>query len=80
MPTDPEFEAIAEKLNATVEAEPVPPLPEPVVKGRRGIPAEALEKLEALKTGVPAPTPSSPTNPFGRNVEVVESKDEAKKG
>ncbi len=69
MPTDPEFEALAEKLNATVEPEPVPPLPEPVVKGRGGIPRTATDEVNAI--AIAAPRPSSP---FGSGVQVTDTK------
>lgn len=68
MPTDPNFEALAEKLNATVEPEPVPPLPEPVMKGRGGVPRSAQDEVNAM--AIAAPRPSSP---FGAGVEVTDS-------
>ena len=73
MQTAPAFEALAEKLNATLEPEPEPPLPEPVIKGRGGVPKGAVAHLNAL-AGLPPPPP--PSNPFGRNVEVTDPEEE----
>ncbi|MBS1149772.1 MAG: hypothetical protein H6Q89_1470 [Myxococcaceae bacterium] len=65
-PIDPDFEALAEKLGARHEPEPVPPLPVPVIQGRGGVPEQAIEKLQEIaKKG-----PRAPVNPFGANVEV----------
>lgn len=68
-PTDPDFEALAAKLDAQREPEPVPPLPVPAIKGRGGVPEAALEKLQEIAARGPARAPS---NPFGPNVQVSE--------
>jgi hypothetical protein len=60
-PVDPDFEALAQKLGAKHE-------PEPVIKGRRGVPEEAVEKLQEIAEK----GPRAPFNPFGPNVEVSE--------
>ena len=65
-PIDPEFEALAKKLEAQHEPEPIPALPVPLIKGRGGVPGAAVEKLEEIaRKG-----PRAPVNPFGTNVEV----------
>lgn len=67
-PIDPEFEALADKLGAKREPEPLPRLPVPRIKGRGGVPDTAVEKLaEIAEKG-----PRAPVNPFGPNVEVSE--------
>ena len=68
MPINRDFEALAEKLGAKHEPEPVPALPVPVIKGRGGVPEEAVEKLQDIA----AKGPRAPVSPFGANVEVSE--------
>lgn len=66
MPIDATFEKLADLLDAKHEPEPLPPLPVAKVKGRGGVPEEAIAKLQKIAEQ----GPRAPVNPFGANVEV----------
>ncbi|GEM_PF-3509954 len=68
MPIDRDFEKLADLLNAKHEPEPPAPLPVAKVKGRGGVPDEAIAKLAKIAEK----GPRAAVNPFGSNVEVSE--------